>query len=79
MKDIIQEQLVLDYLSNTIHSEECSYRKTIISEFFSKPKNQTEIDFIHAIISYFGKVEKNINIGICPHCLGESYDLIIKK
>lgn len=73
MKSIVN--IIFDVLQNTLHSEECQFRNKIISEYFLKPKKQTELDFLFSVISHLVNVENNLTLEICPHCLGKKFDL----
>ena len=74
MKSLVTN-IVLDVVQNTLHQEECTARNKYISEYFSKPQSQTEIEFLFSIILYLVKVENNLILEICPCCLGKKYDL----
>ncbi|MGL5277757.1 MAG: hypothetical protein ACRC8M_01570 [Cetobacterium sp.] len=50
------------------------YRKKNISEYFVKSQSQTEREFLFTVISYLVKVENNLVLEICPHCLGRKFD-----
>lgn len=67
--------IVLDILHNNLHEEECAFRSKYISEYFLKSPSQTEIEFLFSVISYLIKVENNLLLEVCPHCLGKRYDL----
>ena len=74
MKPLITN-IVLDVLQNTLHQEGCEARSKYISEYFSKPQTQSETEFLLSVISHLVKVENNLIVEICPHCLGKRFDL----
>lgn len=74
MKPLVTN-IVLDVLQNTLHQEDCLARSKYISEYFSKPQTQSEVEFLFSIISHLVKVENNLILEICPCCLGKKYNL----
>lgn len=66
--------MIYDVLQNTLHLEECTHRSRQISEYFFKPKQESELEFFLSIINLLLKMSYSQEFEICPLCLKNKFE-----